>query len=88
VKAEKIILEFWTYEITGVQLNPDIWIHYKNELGEQHATRVMPTTALRSEAISEAETLAKLLGLALEVKDTAIPPTQAEKELIASGVAV
>lgn len=88
MKAKQIIIEFWTYEITGVQLPTDIWLHCIRETGERFASRVAPSSAHRDEAIKEAQVLAELLGLKLEIKDTTLKLPPAQKAMLESGEAV
>jgi hypothetical protein len=85
MKAKQIIIEFWTYEITGVQLPTDIWLHCIRETGERFASRVAPSSAHRDEAIKEAEILAELLGLKLEIRDTVLKLPPEQKAMIESG---
>lgn len=79
MKPIYVKLEFWTYEETGVQLDPDIWIHYRDNSENHFALRFKPATLKRTEAIEEAKILADLLGVELEIKDTVILLSPEEK---------
>lgn len=88
MKATHITIRFWTYEHTGVRLTTDVFVHYADGTGSNQMVRFQPAPyADDAQAIADAKALASVLGLTLEVSNTVIPLSAAEKALIEKGEA-